>query len=318
MKSSIFLLIPMAFLLAGCGEKNLSCSSEEGRRAIVKEVDQELSRQSCSTALAVIETYYSQEGCGTDDIRLARASANACAANVNFFQLVEDLGTNSLVGSDLWITLTKLFPSSSVDQRVTGAQNSLDALFAIRLPGTLTPPEYVVNATTVHPGTLVAAHRTEDANIYGMLVSMALVGALQNRYGSPAGNWHKTQKLGQTVGNPNGWEDANFVDVNACSYAGAVLTLFDSITQVSGTIGTSLGGSVGTSLTTAATTYTLLLDAACDAGCTACGLAAGLCDPCPIELRNRYSCLGNNTDKFSCAAAGIASFINNNPLGWPN
>lgn len=318
----LFSLLKFSFLLCvvfftSCGTQNLSCDSVQGRHAIAGEVDKFLSSQDCSSALAVIEGFYPQVGCGTDEIRLARASANACAANVNFFQLIDDLSNNNIVGSELWVTLTKLFPSSVADQRVTGAQNSLDALFAIQVPGALTPAADIINSSTQHPGTLIAANRTQDSNIYAMFVSMAAIGALQNRYGSPKANWHKNQKLGQTAGNANGWENANFVDLNACTYAGAVLTLFDSITQSSPVLSQSVGG-IGTTLIAAAATYTALLNTACDAACTACGFAAGTCDPCPIELRNRNSCLGVNTDKYSCAAAGVANFMDNNALGWPN
>jgi hypothetical protein len=306
-------------LLSGCGSAEpYSCETQKGRDAIVTHVDAALSEQNCAEALALIETYYPQAGCGTDEIRLARASANACAANVNFFELVTNLASNNITGTELWVTLTKLFPSSVVDQRVTGGQNALDALFAIRVPGTLTPPQYVVNSTSVNPGSLIAAHRTEDSNLYTMLVSMSLVGALQNRYGAPQANWHRGQKMGQTVGNASGWEDPTAVDVYGCTYAGALLTMFDSITQVGGTIGTSLGGTVGSTLTTAASTFSAALDSACDAGCTACGMPAGTCDPCPTTLRNRLSCTALNTDVNSCAAAGIATFMDTNVLGWQN
>jgi len=304
-------------LFSACGSSKYSCETESGRSAIVSDVDRLLSAQDCAGALALVEQYYPLAGCGTDEIRLARASANACAASINFFQLLDDLSSSDLVGSELWVTLTRLFPSSATDQRVTGAQNALDSLFAIRVPGSLTPSQYVINSSTYHPGSLVAAHRTQDSNIYGMLTSMALVGALQNRYGAPDASYHQTKKLGATAGNANGWETVTAVDVNACSYTGAVLTLFDSITQVSAIIGTSLGGGVGADLTTAATTYTALLDAACDSGCQACGFSAGSCTPCPTELRNRNSCTGVATDKPSCAASGVAAFMNTNPLGWP-
>jgi hypothetical protein len=303
--------------LSACGSANYSCDNETGRAAIVADVDKLLSSQDCAGALAIVEEYYPQAGCGTDEIRLARASANACAANINFFQLITDLGTVDLVGGGIWTSLTQLFPSSSSDQRVTAGQNALDALFAIRVPGTLTPPEYVINSSSENPGTLVASQRTEDSNLYGMLVSMSLVGALQNRYGAPDAVFHKTKKLGATAGNVNGWEDVTAVDVNACTYAGAVLTLFDSITQVSATIAGSLSGSAGSDLTTAATTFTSLLNAACDSACQTCGFPAGSCTPCPTVLRDRNSCTGVATDKASCAAAGIAQFIDTNVLGWP-
>lgn len=308
-------------LLSACGSgQNFSCDTDEGRRAIVQEVDNALSEQSCAEALAIVEIYYPQAGCASDEMRLARASANACAANINFFKLVGDLGANNLAGNELWVTLTKIFPSSLVDQRVTAGQNALDALFAIRLPGVLSPPEAIVNKSSANPGTLVAGHRPFDANLYSLFVSMSLIGSLQNRYGAPLPNFHRGQKLGVSGLYPNGWETVAAVDVNACTYAGALLTFFDSVNQVGPTIGSSLGGSIGPALVTAASVLSTAVNAACDAGCTSCGMPAGSCSVCPIELRNRFSCTGLATDKASCAAAGIISFMNSTPggPGWPN
>lgn len=306
-------------LLSSCGRPDFSCDSAEGRGAIVAEVDQLLSSQDCTSALALIEAYYVLPGCAADEIRQARAAANACAANINFFQLVSDLATNNIVGNELWVTLTLLFPSSLTDQRLTGGQNAMDALFAIRRPGTLTPPEYLINSTSANPGTLVAGHRTEDSNTYSMLVSMALIGSLQNRYGAPLANYHRGQKLGTSASFPNGWETVGAVDVNACTYAGAILTLFDSIEQIGPTLAASFG-STGATLVASATAFTALLSTACDAGCVTCGFAAGSCTTCPIELRDRFSCTGIATDKASCSAAGIAQFMNSTPagFGWPN
>ncbi len=314
----ILFLISFLFLSA-CGATNINCDSDKNRKALVAEVDKLLSSQNCTGALSLIEPFYPLAACASDEVRTARAAANSCAANVNFFQLTSDLSTNDIVGNQLWVTLTKLFPSSLTDQRLTGGQNALDALFAIRKPGLLTPPEYVVNSTSANPGTLVAAHRTDDSNVYGMLVSMALVGSLQNRYGAPTATYTRGQKLGTSVTYVNGWETVAAIDSAACTYAGSILTLFDSITQVGGTFSSSLG-STGATLVTAAALYTGLLNTACDAGCVTCGFAAGACATCPTELRNRNACTGLATDKASCAAAGIAQFMNSTPagFGWPN
>ena len=174
--SKFFPVLVFASLgLSACGAANYSCESETGRATIVADVDKLLSDQDCAGALAIIEKYYPQAGCGTDEIRLARASANACAANINFFQLISDLGTVDLIGGGIWTSMTQLFPSSTADQRVTAGQNALDALFAIQTPGVLTPPQYMINSTSENPGSLIAAHRTENSNLYGMIVSMSLV-----------------------------------------------------------------------------------------------------------------------------------------------
>jgi hypothetical protein len=320
-KAVAFAILSWASILSGCGEGNrYSCDSETGRRAIISEVDQALSREACAEAIALVETYYPQPGCASDEMRLARASANACAANVNFLRIVNDLAGSNLSGNAIWVTLTELFPSNPVDQRVIGGQNALDALFAIRKPGVLTPPSYVVNASSANPGTLLASHRTEESNLNAMLVSMSLIGSLQNRFGAPLPNHHRGQKLGRSALYPNGWEDPLAVDVNACTYVGAILTLFDSIEQVAPVINGGIGGSAGTQLVAAASAFSSLVGQACDIGCVACGMPAGSCTTCPIELRDRNSCTGQTTDRATCSAAGIIRFMNSDAagMGWPD
>jgi len=311
------------FVLSACGEPKMSCDTDEGRKAIVKAVDDALNEQDCARAVIAIDPYYGNSGCGTDDIRMARASAYACAANINFFKLISDLGDSNLTGNGIWEAFTALFPSSTADSRVTAGQYSLDSLFAIRVPGTITPPEYLMYPGGVHEATLIPAHRTYDANIYAMLVSMSLIGSLQNRYGAPTAAFKRGQNLGRIAGNANGWMDVTQVGTDACTYGGAVLSLVDTIGQVGTNLGSTVGGALGTALTTIATTFTTALDFACENGCqgtggspSGCNLPAGSCTPCPIELRSRFSCSGQVNDRASCAAAGIAHFINTSPLGW--
>jgi len=322
-KSWVSIFISAALLLSSCGKTSKECTSDEGRKAIVEAVDRALNTQDCAAAVAAIEPHYSSAGCGTDDIRMARASAYACAANVNFFQLVDDLQNLNISNAGLWEALTELFPSTIADQRVAAGQFSLDSLFAIRLPGTVSPPETLINAGTLHPGALLANQRTQTSNIYSMLVSMSLIGSLQNRYGAPKPNHQKTQAIGKTPGNPEGWMKATFVDQNACTYASSVMTMFDTISQVGVDLGNAVGGNLGTALTTLSNTFVTALDLACEAGCqgsggtlSGCSLPAGSCTPCPISLRNRNSCTGQINDPASCAAAGLVYFINTSPIGW--
>jgi hypothetical protein len=322
-KSFASILIVCALLLTSCGKTSKECGTEEGRKAIVEAVDDALNTQNCAQAIAAIEPHYASPGCGTDEIRMARASAYACAANINFFQLVDDLQNLNISNAGLWEALTSLFPSSVADQRVAAGQFSLDALFALRIPGTVSPPETLINSGSTHPGALLANQRTQSSNIYSMFVSMSLVGALQNRYGAPNASNQKTQALGRIAGNADGWMDAAFVDEAACTYASSVLTMFDTISQVGVDLGAAVGGNLGTALTTLSTTFVSGFDLACEAGCqgsggtlSGCNLPAGSCTPCPISLRNRNSCTGQVNDPASCAAAGLIYFINTSPLGW--
>lgn len=309
--------------LSSCAAPEMNCSTDEGRKAIVKAVDDALNSQDCMRAIATIEPFYSSPGCGTNDIRMSRASAYACMANINFFKLVDDLSTGNLTGSGIWETFTQIFPSSTLDSRTEAGQFALDSLFALRVPGSVTPDPYLIYRGTQHEGSLIAAHRQEDSNIYAMLVSMSLIGSLQNRYGAPTATYKRGQNLGAIAGNPNGWMNAAFVDVNACTYAGSIMNLLDTISQVGTNLGGLVGGSLGSALTTISTTFTSGLDFACEAGCTGsggvpsgCNLPAGTCTPCPTQLKNRFSCRSQVNDAASCAAAGIVHFINTTPLGW--
>lgn len=314
------LLIFLGIQLSGCAKGELSCDSEDGRAAIVAEVSNFLNTQRCPEAIQTIDRFYTKDGCGTDNIRYARASAYACAANLNFFTLIDNLVNNSsnLTGNLFWRYLTELFPATLNDGKVAAGVYATEALMALRNVGTVTPVQYTINASTQHPGSLLVGDRQENANVYLMLTSMAMVGALQNEYGAPNGTYQPTQVMGFTAGNAKGWVDPLYSTVDSCTYASAILNMVDSM----GAVATSLG-SISTEVQTVATVLDAALAAACEAGCTnttavatGCAFAAGQCNPCPILLRDSNSCTAAVTDKETCAAAGIADFINANPIGW--
>jgi len=304
------LWVAIAWAAASCGKSEKSCDSGEGRIAIVEAVNEHLNSGQCSLAVAEIDPFWNQEGCATDEIRLARASAYACALGVNFFGLISSLTDADLSASGFWSTFNALFPSTSGDSRPTAGNRALDALFSIQYPGAINRPEYTINASTPNPGALVAGHRTTDSNVYGLLTSMGMMGVLQNQYGAPNASHRITKKLGASG---NGWEEVATLTEDGCAYAGSILTFVDSANQVASILSSSFGSSVAQKLLTI--TGGLNLDVACQAGCngTAGSGCTTTCSSCPIELRARTGCkigAGATTDTLSCAAAGIIKAVN--------
>lgn len=279
-------------------------------------MNQAITSGDCATAIALIEPLYESDY--TDnDVRMARASAHACNIGIKFFTKATELAESDLLGSEFWASMTRLFPSTLADSRYESALAATDALSAILKTGTLVGTQYRVNTDTVNPGSTNANDRKSDANIQMVLISMATIGILQNRYSAPNSSYQKTRRLGDRYGNNTGWNNAARVDEEGCAYAGSILTLFDSVEAVA----TELG-SLGTSLASMVDSLEAGLNAACDAGCSnvliaGCSLPAGTCTTCPITLRNRASCSGEVTDVESCAAAGIVHSINFTPgFGW--
>lgn len=300
----------------------MDCGTLEGKSAILDGVKNALSVQDCAAAVALIDPVYNS-GCTDDEVRFARASAYGCAANINFFKLIGDLLVNDLAASGFWITMTMLFPSVTTDTRVTAGQGSTDSLMAIRKPGAITALADMIGINTFNPGSLIAVDRHQDANAYLMFVSMSLIGSLQNRYSSPnPSTFRKTQVVGYSAVKPQGWAVATNVDLEGCTYASAILNLLDAVNDVS----QNVSGNMGTILSQVGSTFTSGINLACDLGCrgaggylSGCSLPAGSCNPCPTALRNRTSCTGADEEKVSCAAAGIAHFINTDATnGWPN
>ncbi len=305
------LWVAIACAAAGCGKSEKSCESDEGRKAIAEAVNEHLNTGQCSLAVAEIDPYWNKEGCGTDEIRLARASAYACALGINFFDLIARLTDADLSASGFWATFNALFPATVGDSRPTAGNRALDALFSIQYPGAINRPQYTINASTPNPGALVAAHRTTDSNIYALLTSMGMMGVLQNLYGAPNATTYKiTKKLGASG---NGWQEVATMTEDGCAYAGSILTFVDSVNQVAAVLSSSFGSKVAEKLLTI--TGGLNLDVACKAGCdgTSGSGCTASCTTCPIELRARTGCkvgAAATTDDLSCAAAGIVKAVN--------
>ncbi len=304
------------FFLSACGIPTAQLGSQLGKDAIINDANIALSNNDCTTALAKMLPLYNSSS--TDNyVRLITASAYGCGANIDFLNVLNAMIQNSsaLGGSGFWSFLTQQFPSTVTDTRAESAYLGFDAVHSMLLSGIIVPSSYQVNTGTYNVGSTRYADRDSDANAYLTFLSIAAIGAMNNRYGSP----NPTTYI-KTVDLP--WTTAATVDSNGCSYASAIVNMLDGLHATA----SAVGGAASTSLTTVLNAFDTVINAACDVGCqniavptwtqSGCTVTTA-CATCPTALRNRNSCQGIPADQVSCAAAGIVNFINKDlTAGW--
>lgn len=314
--------LPVFFLFwhAACSAPGLDFNTEIGRKAIITEVNLALQSSKCTRAIDLIEPLYESEYTD-DEVRFLRASAHACRAGINYFEMLDHLTTNSMIVPDLWNTITDYFFNSTpaqLDSRLTASFFSMDALQAILIPGVIIAAPHQVAPNTENVGSVLVADRTDDSNSFLMLVAMSSIGAYQSREGNPnLLTFTKQQPMANDTYAEVGEED--------CGYAGSINNMLDGISAV----GNQVSGTLGANLVAISTAIQTAIDDACNYGCQAldwdgvtpvaadaasCAFAAGTCSPCPTAIRTRTSCATDNESR--CAAAGIIRFMNNSPLGW--
>jgi hypothetical protein len=232
------------------------------------------------------------------------ASAYACAAGVKMLSVLGDMiASGDLAGSGFWEFLAAEFPSTTDptdDKKPQAAMLGIDAAMSVLNPGAILIPDYMVFLKTANPGSLIADDRSSDANSVMTFVSMALIGTLQNRYGNPSSNHHKTTDLP--------WVTAIDTKGTGCAFAAGILNFYDSLTYLK----TVASGSAASTYASIQGSLSSALTTGCTRGCTFCGGAVS-CTSCPTTLRDRSSCTGETTDENSCAAAGLTNVVN---LSW--
>jgi hypothetical protein len=282
----VAVLLGVASLMAsGCGRGSLDPSTARGKRAILDEAALLLSEERCEEAIELIKPVYNS--LYTDnDIRMMMASTYGCSANLNFFSLIGEVGTQSatIIAGGLWSFMAEQFPSTDADRVPEAGQLAQDALQAVISPSAVVLSNGLFNTDTFNPGAYSVDDRLLNATAYLFFTSMATMGGLENRNG-----------------NPLPWTDPTLVDEDGCAYASAVVNFADSLTGLE----TVTQGQLKTAISGMKSAFQTLIYANCDYGCTTiCGIAGG-CPTCPKELRNRTSCTSVATDPASCAAAGI-------------
>lgn len=201
------------------------------------------------------------------------------------------------------------FPSTTVpvdDKVPQSAELGIDAVMSMIQPGIVLIPGDLINTSTNNPGSLLYSDRLDNGNIFLTFLSMALMGSLENRYGVPSANYHKSVALP--------WTSATAVTSDGCAFASGVLNFADSLSFLEAF--SSSSSAITSKLSDLQIFLSEGLDAACQLGCTTCGGAVS-CSSCPLSLRNRNSCTGVSTDVNSCAAAGLVTFVNSTWAGPP-
>lgn len=331
----IALVILMLVIGSACGAPRYDASTFQGKTAILDAVKIALTNDDCASAIINIEPLYNSAY--TDNkVRMARASSQACAGGLdNLFKFIGDLADNagSLAGPGFWKTMTKLFYKSNpdkLDSRITATWNATDAAMSVINLGTVISTLSQVNAGTQNVGSLVAGDRDPDANAFLMFLSMAVMGNMQARYGAPnPTTFAKGQNLGATASDPTGWTKVSNMDEYGCAYSAGILNFLDSIDAVS----TQLTGKLATTMAQLGSTFGKAMALACTAGCTGttfntityntgCVFTDTQCAGttsrvCPLALRDRTACTNSISNRASCSAAGIATFVSQDPaLGW--
>ncbi len=308
--------LSLSFLIliaSACTSPAFDPTTDVGRKAILEQVDFLLASEQCDAAIDIIGPLYNS--IYTDNvIRMSYASAHACKAQLNYFEMVNSISTDpdAFTGARLWQTLTQFFPSSTGDDRMEATWLAIDALQATLGTGAVVPSLYQVNAESLNVGSLQSGDRTDDSNAYLMFVTMAGIGATQNRYGNPDDDGLKQQDLP--------WSTYDLMDEFGCAYAGSIVNMLDGIDSAS----TTIDGDVGQTLADIYDLFGAAIDNACSLGCQGldaggaafdadCGFTATDCATCPLEIRNREICLAN--DKARCAATGVVRYINDDPAG---
>jgi hypothetical protein len=321
-------------VLLSAGGCSSSSTETLDKNAIIDRVDAALTEGDCATAVDEITPLYNSAQ-SDNEVRLKAASAYGCHATINFFKVTGELiakGPAALAGAPMWRTMSELFPSvAGYDYVVEGGLYATDALQSALVPGAIILPAYQVNAGGYNVGSVFSTDRVTDANLYLVYASMASVGGILNRYGSPdPATFIKTIPLtwttpGQLTASSDG-----------CALASSVLNLLDSMDFAAQLI----DGALSASFSSATSTLMGVFDHACSLGCqggawddttdpllkavdpvtgnagwTATGCASISCSECPRELRNRASCTGL-PDTATCAAAGIINYLNSGVLGW--
>ncbi len=329
LRSFTVAIVTMAVVgLLGCGRPAMDPATKQGKAAILDEVSLLLTNNECEKAIKIIDPVYNSS-LSDNEVRLARASAYACAAGFNFFSFLATLQNNKeLVASPvLWQILTREFPSTltdPLDRRVEAAEGSIDALLAsIREYGVIAPL-YLFNTNTFNPQTQLWSDRTGDSNIYLTFLSMAAIGSYQHRYGSPnTTNYKKGANLPWTTAN------ATDMDTIGCGYASALVNFADAL----GGFEEATSGEVAKTIGSVKTLFQQVIYGACEIGCmnsvgvdvdgsviaswNLSGCTANVhCASCPYALRDRTSCTGTVSNVSSCAAAGLVNFMNTHTLGW--
>jgi hypothetical protein len=310
------LIFPILFSLS-CGSLTPSVSDPTGQQAILDIANNDLTNSDCGDALSTILPLYNSTY-SNNQVRLITASAYGCDAEINFFQVVTNLGldANTLSTASLFGYLAQIFPSTTADKVVESAGYGMEVLLTTLTTGEVIAPASLINSTSDNPGSLLYSDRIADSNLYMLMMSMATMGGAASRLGN------KTTFHPLSSTSPFPWTDNTVsMTTEGCTVAAATQNFLDVLAAealvLSGSASAALQQVEGYISTSS-------LDAACEAGCkgtalplpnwksSGCTLSTcGNGGHCPAAIRDWNQCKPNvANDPIACASAGVINLLN--------
>jgi hypothetical protein len=187
-------------IISGCGNR-FDLSTQRGRQARIDEANFHLSYGNCGAAFEAIEPAY-QSPDVDDEIRIVRASAQACYGTFNLLNFVANIAG----ASNYLSAVAKSLSNSAGDGARASFYGAID---------TLTRNSTLMNASA----------RTTSVNTYMVFIQMGVVGAILRNYGAPAADGSQGSNLVyDATGSPAG-EMAN---EDACALAASLAIITDS------------------------------------------------------------------------------------------
>lgn len=270
-----------------------------------RQILEDLTKNACANAIELATELYTSKY--TDnETRMLYASAMGCNVGLNMYTVIgqlPNLGTSANPIGEF----AKMFPATSADSRMESAQYGLDATQSILNFGSVVSIADQLYPSSYNIGSVLTRDRTDDANVYLMFISMAVIGTVLNRYGAPDASY------GQGADLP--WETVATVKAdttgNACALAAGFLNFFDGadIAQAFlGSNGSSISSVLGVIQSPITVSNPLRPGYGGQARCLADGFTAAQCTAAAIRLRYRGSC--TELDPIASVAAGIIGSVN--------
>lgn len=193
------LLLAAALVLPACGDR-FNIDTEHGRQAVIDEANLYLSNGNCQLALNAIEPLYNSAHV-TDEVRVIRASADACFAGFATISLLKNITDKT----NFYEALAKTMND------VTFGGGKLPALYR------------ATDIITSNGAKLAAIQRSRELNDFMVFLQLAVMGAIQDLYGGGTAEGVQSQTFNYLAAGAG-----TLSNTDGCAYAGAVGFISDS------------------------------------------------------------------------------------------
>lgn len=191
----VFYLVALSAILISCGDR-YDLSTARGRQSRIDDANFHLSRGECSAADEAINPLYASPYV-TAEVRLVKASAQACFAHYNLLTFA-----TNIVGASNYFKALAL----SLDNKAN--DNARSWLYAAT--------DVITQGTVAR----AADQRTTAENSYMIFLQFGVISSILRNYGAPDSNGNKTTALSYPGGNMS--------NVDACALSASFSFISDS------------------------------------------------------------------------------------------